>query len=111
MFKRRFFHYCEYKQFKHYCPQSRVGGAKSPSPSSPITGNYAYALRAVPSAVAELLVAIASLPDEHVDGGDAHVAVDRLPGLGEPVQLSVGQRTALVDPQTALQVAPPDLLQ
>ena len=42
------------------------------------------------------------LPDEHVNSGDAHVSVDRLPRLDETVQLAVGQRTALVDPQTSL---------
>jgi len=54
---------------------------------------------------------LVTLPDEHVDGGDAHVAVDRLPRLDEAIQLAVRQRTAIVDLQPTLQVAAPYLFQ
>jgi len=52
-----------------------------------------------------LIINDLSLPGEHVDCGNAHVSVDCLPRLDEPVQLAVGQRTGLVDLEMTLKVA------
>jgi len=52
---------------------------------------------------------IDDLPDKHVNSGDGHVSVDRLPRFNESVQLAVGQRTAVVDLQASLQVTASDL--
>lgn len=41
------------------------------------------------------------LPDEHVDGGDRHVSIDRLPRLGQTVQLAGVEWTSRVRGQCA----------
>lgn len=44
------------------------------------------------------------IPDEHVDGGNAHVSVDGLPRLDKPVELTIGQRAVLTDLQLSLKI-------
>ena len=70
---------------------------------------FEYALLMMMMTTTTKGIHIDDLPDKHVNSGDGHVSVDRLPRFSESVQLSVGQRTAIVDLQASLQVTASDL--